>query len=190
MSEPSVNAMRQTLRSMSTGVYILSVHAENADEYLVVSLAMQCSVAPPRIAFALTPSARIVAALRNARSGVLTVLGDGDLAAIRRYGAPGGVRNMPANPARTTDGHPIPPEARRWLTLALVDETVVGDHVLFVASVTGAGIRERMESGADAVSEASAQHSSPDSPAVTDAARSGDTFRPLTLAATGFPYAG
>jgi flavin reductase (DIM6/NTAB) family NADH-FMN oxidoreductase RutF len=163
VSEPSIDALRMALRSLTHGVYVVSVRANDGiDCHLVVALAMQVSVEPPRMAFALTHGARVLPALREAQSGVLSILSDGDVAAIRRYGAPGGVKHAPADVARDARGHPVPPEARRWLTFDVWLETVVGDHVLFVANVTGATI-------ADGATQ---------------------PFVPLTLGATGFPYAG
>lgn len=152
--------MRQALRALTHGVYVLGVHHENRDDYLIVSLVTQCSIEPPRVALALSAAARVISSFRNACGGSLSILDASQLAAVRRYGAPGGVRHAPHPVARTSNHHPIPPEASFVLTLSINHEHPVGDHVLFVADVIDAS--------------ASAP---PD-------------FKALTLVATGFPYAG
>ncbi len=176
MSELSANPVRVALRALTHGVYVLSMNASERDAFLIVSLAMQCSVEPPRIAFALSMNARILHALRIARGGVLSTLDVSQKSAVRRYGAPGGVRQTPVSPSRSSEGHPIPPEAAHWIAFRTFTETVVGDHVLFVADVTDAG-----NSGVAIAAESandSAQHHSP------------VKFAPLILAESGFPYAG
>ena len=169
MSEPSTNPMRQALRALTHGVYVLSVAADDVDDFLVVSLAMQCSVEPPRIAFALSTNARILTSIREARGGAFSILGERDAIVARRYGAPGGVRNIPKNPERTSAGHPIPPELSFWLEFSIVQEIAAGDHILFVADVTGAGKSLPPDTSGDDQST---------------------SFTPLTLARSGFPYAG
>jgi flavin reductase (DIM6/NTAB) family NADH-FMN oxidoreductase RutF len=154
--------MRRALRALTHGVYVLSTHHNGADDFLIVSLVMQCSVEPPRIALAISNSARILPAFRTAGRGVLSVLDANQIAAVRRYGTPGGVRHAPTDALRTTHAIPIPPEASFWLELATHTEQSDADHVLFVANVIGA-----------------------------DVTNAGDaSFTPLTLAHTGYPYAG
>lgn len=164
MSEPSSDPTRRALRALTHGVYVLSTHHNGTDEFLIVSLAMQASVEPPRIAFAISTNARILDSIRESKRSVLGVLATGNTAAIRRYGTPGGVRHAPTDSARTTSQIIIPPEASFWLELdvhAEANTESVADHVLFVANVIGAGV-----------------------------ASTNLPFVPLTLADTGFPYAG
>lgn len=141
MSELSTNPMRMALRAMTHGVYVLSVHHDGHDECLILSLAMQCSVEPPRVAFAISTHSRLLEILREARGGVLSVLDASQIAAVRRYGTPGGVRNAPVDAERSTKGHVIVPESACWLALANATEVSGGDHALFVADVIGAGSR-------------------------------------------------
>ena len=128
---------------MTHGVYVLSVRhgVQQAahDEYIIVALAMQCSVEPARIALAVSVNARLLSALRAAGGGALSVLDVNQLAAVRRYGTPGGVRHPPTEVARTAHGHPVPPEAAFWMELQISSETDAGDHVLFVGDVVSAG---------------------------------------------------
>lgn len=152
--------MRRALRALTHGVYVLSVQADNHDNYVVLSLVMQCSVQPPRIALALATNARILTAFRSAGGGALSILDASERTAVRRYGAPGGMRHRLPDVARTTHDHPVPPEASFVLTLEIFNEQLVGDHVMFVADVI------------DASASAAAE------------------FTPLTLANSGFPYAG
>lgn len=176
MSELSTNPTRVALRALTHGVYVLSVSDGQSDDYLVVSLAMQCSVEPPRIAFALSPNARIVPMLRAANGALLSTLDISQKAAVRRYGAPGGVRQMPVAAKRSNGGHPVPPEANHWLQFQTFMEVSVGDHLLFVADVTDAensGIEKTTESNHDSAVDKSAVK-----------------FEPLTLQNSGFPYAG
>lgn len=170
MSERSTDATRVGLRALTHGVYVLTATDQGQDEYLVVALAMQCSVEPPRLAFSIGLNARILPSLRGANGGALGILDATQLAAVRRYGTPGGVRHAPANCVRTPAGHAVPPEARYWLEFRIVQETPVGDHQLFVVQVSAAG---GIEAGSVVACEA---HES--------------EFVPMTLAATGFPYAG
>lgn len=154
--------MRRALRALTHGVYVLSTHHAGTDHFLIVSLAMQCSVEPARVALAISQNARVLSAFRESQRGVLSVLAADQLAAVRRYGTPGGVRHEPANATRTKHQIIIPPESSFWLELETHTEQSDADHVLFVANVIGAGV-------ADA----------------------GDApFTPLTLANTGYPYAG
>ncbi|MEP6762820.1 MAG: flavin reductase family protein [Gemmatimonadaceae bacterium] len=176
MSELSTSPARVALRALTHGVYVLSVSDGQMDDYLIVSLAMQCSVEPPRIAFALSPNARIVSALRAANGALLSTLDVSQKPAVRRYGAPGGVRQMPADAKRSTAGHPIPPEASHWLQLKTFMEVSVGDHLLFVADVTDAGV-----TGVGVASENSGD---------SGADGSSGSFTPLTLMNSAFPYAG
>lgn len=178
MSEPSANPMRRALRAMTHGVYVLSLRHDGHDDYLVVALAMQCSVQPPRIAFALAHGARVLPALRAVGSAAFSVLGVNDVAAVRRYGVPGGVKQLPLTVVHTAEGHPVPPEARYWMRVRTASETSAGDHVLFVADVVDATVAG--EASRDASDGAVAASDVPASP----------PFVPLTLAATGFPYAG
>jgi flavin reductase (DIM6/NTAB) family NADH-FMN oxidoreductase RutF len=164
MSEVSKDPLRRSLRALTHGVYVLSTsHASSdagSDDFLIVSLATQCSVEPPRVALALSVNARILSPFRSANGGVLSILAGSDIAAVRRYGAPGGVRHPPTDCARGTNGHPVPPEASFAIELQIVSEQAVGDHVLFVCDATGA------------------------------TARADTSFAPLTLQSSGFPYAG
>jgi flavin reductase (DIM6/NTAB) family NADH-FMN oxidoreductase RutF len=153
--------MRRALRALTHGVYVLTVRTGEKDEYLIVSLVMQCSVEPPRVAIALASGARVLRSFRAHGGGVLAILDATQQAAVRRYGTPGGVRHAPADVSRTLTGHPIPPESAFWMGVSIVDELPSGDHVVFVANVVEAG--------------------------VLDAAA---TFTPYTLAGSGFPYAG
>ncbi|MBC8089150.1 MAG: flavin reductase [Phycisphaerae bacterium] len=139
MSEPSTNPMRRALRAMTHGVYVLSVSHAQRDEYIVVALAMQCSVEPPRVAFSVSNSSRILGVLRAAGGGVLSVLDASQRVAVRRYGTPGGVRNASSEVSRSEHGHPIAPEGAFWMQLQVHTEIAAGDHVLFVADVLQAG---------------------------------------------------
>lgn len=160
MTEVSRNPMRRALRALTHGVYVLGVRHAEQDDFLVVSLVTQCSVEPPRVAIALSANARILQAFRDSHGGALSILDVTQRAAVRRYGAPGGVRHLPDNVTRTVQQHPAAPEASFVLALTVYGEQVAGDHVLFIADVL------------DATALASAE------------------FNPLTLADTGFPYAG
>jgi flavin reductase (DIM6/NTAB) family NADH-FMN oxidoreductase RutF len=143
-------------------VYVLSTYHAESDDFLIISLAMQCSVEPPRVAAAISTNARILQSFRQSHRGVLSVLNGDQIAAVRRYGTPGGVRQTPNDARRTAHQILIPPEASFWLELEIHTEQSDADHVLFVANVIGAGV----------------------------AATGGSPFTPLTLANTGFPYAG
>ncbi|MDQ6611371.1 MAG: flavin reductase family protein [Gemmatimonadota bacterium] len=184
MSELSTDATRVALRALTHGVYVLSVGSADTqttadgqltavDDYLVMSLVMQCSVQPPRVAFAVCSNARLLPALRVNGGGVLSTLDETQSAAVRRYGVPGGVRRVPIGPARSPHGHPIPPEASHWIEFRTVTETIVGDHLLFVADVTAAGVSNTLVA-----------------PNQTLAGSVESKFAPLTLASSGFPYAG
>ena len=176
MSELSTDPTRVALRALTHGVYVLSVSVGQSDDYLIVSLVMQCSVEPPRIAFALSPNARIVSMLRAANGALLSTLDMSQKPAVRRYGAPGGVRQMPVEVKRSSGGHPIPPEASHWLQLQIFMEVSVGDHLLFVADVTdagNAGVEKTTDSNNDSAADKSAVK-----------------FTPLTVQNSGFPYAG
>lgn len=162
--------MRRALRALSHGVYVLSVQHDRRDDFLIVSLAMQCSVEPPRIAMALAHGARILPALAAAQGGVLGVLDASQKAAVRRYGAPGGVRNPPSDAARTERGHPIPPEATFWVEFSVMSTANVGDHTLVVANVTSAGAAPAL--------------------AVPDITAAALLFEPMTLAGSKLPYGG
>ena len=170
MSELSTNPTRRALRALTHGVYVLSVQHDHQDAFLVVSLVMQCSVEPPRIAMALAHGARILPALVAAKGGVLGVLDASQKAAVRRYGAPGGVRNPPHAAQRTAQQHAIPPEVAFWMELSVVSTTNVGDHTLVIADVTSAGVTGRLS--------------------VSDAPSDAVSFVPMILAASAFPYAG
>ena len=177
MSELSNDPMRLALRAMTHGVYVLSLRHDDTDDYLIISLATQCSVQPPRIAFAVANESRILFALRSTASGVFSVLDTSQLAAVRRYGAPGGVKHVPDAPRRTVTpgamGHPVPPEASHSIVFRIHGEVHGGDHVLFIADVVRA-----MPLHDEAASSGNAQRDGLQSRA------------PLTLRATGFPYAG
>ena len=162
MSELSADPTRRALRAITHGVYVLSCHHNGSDDFLIVSLVMQTSVEPPRVAMAISNNARILQLFRDSGHGVLSVLAAGDIAAVRRYGTPGGVRHAPVDAARSGGNIAIPPEAAYWLELRIHTEQSDADHVLFVANVIGAGVT-----------------AAGDSP-----------FVPLTLANTGYPYAG
>lgn len=162
MSEPSPNPVRRALRALTHGVYVLSTHDAGSDDFLIVSLVMQCSVEPPRVAIAISQNARILSAFRDSKRAVLSVLDANQMAAVRRYGTPGGVRHAPTDANRTIHQIIIPPEASFWLEFEIHTEQSDADHVLLVANVIGAGV-----------------------------ANAGDSpFTPLTLANTGYPYAG
>jgi flavin reductase (DIM6/NTAB) family NADH-FMN oxidoreductase RutF len=179
MSEISRHPVRRTLRAMTHGVYVLSAHHHGHDAYIVISLAMQCSVQPPRITFAVTPGARVVAALRGANGGVLSVLDASQTAAVRRYGAPGGVKHPPERPERDASGHPVPGEASHWMSFTVAQEMSVGDHLLFVADVTHAAVRNPERGANNALAG--------------DVVGGGEAQKPLApmiLGNTGFPYAG
>lgn len=141
MSEISTDPMRVALRAMTHGVYVLSVRHGGRDEFVVVSLAMQCSVEPPRVAVALSTNSRILESFCAERGGVLSVLDASLIAAVRRYGTPGGVRNAPVDAERSARGHVIVPESGFWLELDNATEVASGDHALFVADVLDAGSR-------------------------------------------------
>ncbi|MGV3708203.1 MAG: flavin reductase family protein [Gemmatimonas sp.] len=160
MSEVSKSPLRRSLRALTHGIYVLSASHDGADEYVVLSLVSQCSVEPPRVALALSVNARMLRTFRAAGSGVLGILGAGDIPAVRRYGAPGGMRHAPSEVVHTANGHPVPAEARFALELVIASEHLVGDHVLFVCDATGA------------------------------TAFGDEPFVPFTLAASGLPYAG
>ena len=175
MSELSRDPMRQSLRALTHGVYVLSTRAEQLDTYLIVSLAMQCSVQPPRIAFALTPNARIAAAIRFAGGGIISVLNASQLAAVRRYGAPGSVKHAPPSPERDASGFSIPPEASYAISFRLAQEFAVGDHTMFIVDAVAARV----------------MHPDALAPALLDTQSTrAQPFAAMILTATGFPYAG
>lgn len=154
--------MRRALRALTHGVYVLSTHHDDVDDFLIVSLVMQTSIEPPRVAFAVSVNARILPSLRSTRRAVLGVLPAGATAAVRRYGAPGGVRQPPRDAKRTSHHIALPPEASFWLELSLYSEQPVGDHVLFVADVANAIVADEVAA----------------------------EFAPFILANSGFPYGG
>jgi len=163
VSEPSANPMRQALRAMTHGVYVLSVRHAEHDEYIIVALAMQCSVEPPRVALAVSHNARILEPLLSAGGAVFSVLSVHQVAAIRRYGTPGGVRHRLTERNRSANGHPIPPEGSFWMELRIVSESDGGDHRVLIADVIDAG---------------------------ANASEKAEGFEPLTLAASKLPYGG
>jgi flavin reductase (DIM6/NTAB) family NADH-FMN oxidoreductase RutF len=171
VSEPSRDPVRRVLRALTHGVYVLGVNggqqAEGPrDDYVIVSLVMQCSVEPARVAFALALRSRVLATVRQARGCTLALLDVAQRAAVKRYGAPGGVRGAPEAPHRSAmGGHPVAPEGAGWLALSMVQELAVGDHVLVVADVVEAG-------GAITLGDVP------------------PSFAAMTLGASGLPYAG
>jgi len=130
-------------RSLSTGVYIVTVQDEGQINGVTTPWVTQLSYDPPMVMVAISPLRKCHEMITNSGQFAVNVLASGQVDIASRFGLTTG-REMDkfegVVPERTPAGNPLLSNVVAYIDCELVKTVAVGDHSLFVGEVIGAEV--------------------------------------------------
>jgi flavin reductase (DIM6/NTAB) family NADH-FMN oxidoreductase RutF len=145
---------RRVLWSLPSGLYVIGSHGDHEGEQrwnlMTANQVVQVSTDPKIVAVGIDAQALTAVLIRQGRSFSVSLLQREDRALVRRFVKPATevevegdravrISGEPVTVALT--GAPIVAAAAAWLDCALVQEVVLGSHVLFLGEVVDVGGR-------------------------------------------------
>ena len=130
-------------RSLSNGVYIVTVQEEGQSNGVTTPWVTQLSYDPPMVMVAISPLRKCHEMIANSGQFAVNVLASGQVDIASRFGLTTG-REMDkfegVVPERTPAGNPLLSNVVAYIDCELVKTVAVGDHSLFVGEVIGAEV--------------------------------------------------
>ena len=130
-------------RSLSNGVYIVTVQDEGQINGVTTPWVTQLSYDPPMVMVAISPMRKCHEMITNSGQFAVNVLASGQVDVASRFGLTTG-REMDkfegVVPQQTPAGNPLLSNVVAYIDCELVKTVVVGDHSLFVGEVIGAEV--------------------------------------------------
>ena len=130
-------------RSLSNGVYIVTVQEEGQSNGVTTPWVTQLSYDPPMVMVAISPLRKCHEMITNSGQFAVNVLASGQVDVASRFGLTTG-REMDkfegVVPERTPAGNPLLSNVVAYIDCELVKTVAVGDHSLFVGEVIGAEV--------------------------------------------------
>jgi flavin reductase (DIM6/NTAB) family NADH-FMN oxidoreductase RutF/CheY-like chemotaxis protein len=130
-------------RSLSNGVYIVTVQDEGQINGVTTPWVTQLSYDPPMVMVAIAPLRKCHEMITNSGQFAVNVLASGQVDVASRFGLTTG-REMDkfegVVPQRTPAGNPLLSDVVAYIDCELVKTVAVGDHSLFVGEVIEAEI--------------------------------------------------
>jgi flavin reductase (DIM6/NTAB) family NADH-FMN oxidoreductase RutF len=130
-------------RSLSNGVYIVTVQDEGQINGVTTPWVTQLSYDPPMVMVAISPLRKCHEMITNSGQFAVNVLGSGQVDVASRFGLTTG-REMDkfegVVPERTPAGNPLLSNVVAYIDCELVKTVAAGDHSLFVGEVIGAEV--------------------------------------------------
>ena len=130
-------------RSLSNGVYIVTVQDEGQVNGVTTPWVTQLSYDPPMVMVAISPMRKCHDMITNSGQFAVNVLASGQIDVASRFGLTTGHemdKFEGAVPERTPAGNPLLPNILAYIDCELVKTVAVGSHSLFVGEVTGAEV--------------------------------------------------
>lgn len=136
-------AKKDLLRRLPFGMFAVTVAAGGAHNAFTANWLTQVAFEPPMIAVSVENDGRSIALIREGAVLVVNLLGEDQRELAGQLGRsfarnPRKLDGVPHHPA--PNGCPILDEALGWLACRVVGELPAGDHTVFVAEITDAGI--------------------------------------------------
>jgi flavin reductase (DIM6/NTAB) family NADH-FMN oxidoreductase RutF len=148
MTPEAVTDVRgDTLRLLTSGLYVLTACAADTIHAAAVSWVSQVSFQPPLVLVALRRNSLLAHSVRKAHRFALNILGSDQTALAEPFLGPmtlsAGEQTIAGLMFRSSSAHcPLLTDALGWLECRLAAEPPTpGDHCLLLGEVTGAGIR-------------------------------------------------
>lgn len=130
-------------RSLSNGVYIVTVQEEGQSNGVTTPWVTQLSYDPPMVMVAISPLRKCHEMITNSGQFAVNVLASEQVDVASRFGLTTG-REMDkfegVDPERTPAGNPLLSNVVAYIDCELVKTVAVGDHSLFVGEVIGAEV--------------------------------------------------
>ena len=130
-------------RSLSTGVYIVTVQDEGQINGVTTPWVTQLSYDPPMVMVAISPLRKCHEMITNSGQFAVNVLASGQVGVASRFALTTG-REMDkfegVVPQLTAAGNPLLSDVVAYIDCELVKTVAVGDHSLFVGEVIGAEV--------------------------------------------------
>ncbi|MGB6377883.1 MAG: flavin reductase [Syntrophobacteria bacterium] len=127
-------------RSLSTGVYIVTVQDEGQINGMTTPWVTQLSYDPPMVMVAISPLRKCHEMITNSGHFAVNILASGQVDVASRFGLTTG-REIDkfegVVPERTAAGNPLLSDVVAYIDCELVKTVAVGDHSLFVGEVIG-----------------------------------------------------
>ena len=144
---------RRVLWLLPSGLYLLgssaTVDGARRDNLMTANLVLQVCLQPKLVAAAVEATSVTAGLVRAGGAFSVSVLERDDRAVVRRFvkpvaevvrGPDGAPVAMNGHPVRATGaGPPVLESAPAWLACTVVEELVLGSHVLFVGEVADVG---------------------------------------------------
>ena len=133
-------------RSLSNGVYIVTVEDEGQINGVTTPWVTQLSYDPPMVMVAIAPLRKCHDMITNSGQFAVNVLASGQVDVASRFGLTTG-REIDkfegAVPERTPAGNPLLADVVAYIDCELVKTVAVGDHSLLVGEVIGAEVLDQ-----------------------------------------------
>ena len=130
-------------RSLSNGVYIVTVQEEGQSNGVTTPWVTQLSYDPPMVMVAISPLRKCHEMITTSGQFAVNVLASEQVDVASRFGLTTG-REMDkfegVDPERTPAGNPLLSNVVAYIDCELVKTVAVGDHSLFVGEVIGAEV--------------------------------------------------
>ncbi len=141
--KPEVKTQDILFRSLTNGVYIVTVTDKGQINGVTTPWVTQLSYDPPLVMVAISPLRKCHDMITNSGQFAVNVLASGQVDVASRFGLITG-REMDKFegivPQRTAAANPLLPDALAYIDCELVERLAVGDHSLFVGQVIGAEV--------------------------------------------------
>jgi len=150
------DAKKTALRMIPYGLYVLTAEGRDASvAAATVNWVTQAAFQPPLVAVGVKADSRSHAVIKERGVFALNVLGKGQAELAYRFFKPQERQGdrIGGEPFEMSPlGAPLLTSAPAWVEVSLVDTVERGDHSVFVAEVTGAGVRAMPEGRPDEAS--------------------------------------
>jgi flavin reductase (DIM6/NTAB) family NADH-FMN oxidoreductase RutF len=146
-AETTLDVRSDALRTLSSGVYVLTSCVGDTMHAATVTWVSQVSFEPPLVLVALQRNSRLVASLRKAHRFALNILEAGQQPVAEAFfqyvTTPVSSDTLGGYAFRGDPAHcPLLVDSLAWLECRFAaDAPSPGDHSLFLGEVTGAGVR-------------------------------------------------
>ena len=130
-------------RSLSTGVYIVTVEDQGQFNGVTTPWVTQLSYDPPMVMVAISPLRKCHEMITNSGQFAVNVLASGQVDVASRFGLTTGREMYKCEgvvPERSPAGNPLLSNVVAYIDCELVKTVAVGDHSLFVGEVIGAEV--------------------------------------------------
>ncbi|MEL3963055.1 flavin reductase family protein [Lysinibacillus endophyticus] len=135
---------RNIIGRFTTGVSVITTHANGKDFGLTASAVSSLSLEPPTLLVCINQSAGTCHAISETKKFVVNILSENQNGVARQFAIPSDDKFKDIPVLRTQDGIPYLENCHVSIECELVEEFIGGTHKIFVGKATKATVHEQM----------------------------------------------